>query len=132
VYGAGCGNPALALTTTAPPIIGTTAKLTLGNAPSSVAFIAGGLSNTRWGTVPLPFSLTTLGMPGCELLQSAEEVGLLMTSVGTGTATFDWPLPNQISIIGERVYLQSWALAPGQNAANVTLSNGVEWLVGNF
>lgn len=130
-YGSGCGNPALLLTTSAPPVLGAISQVTLANVPASIAFISGGLSNTTWGGSPLPASLAAFGMPGCELLQSAEEIGLPMTPTGAGTAAFDWTLPNQGSLIGFPVYLQCWALAPGQNPAGVVLSNGLEWVLGN-
>lgn len=131
-FGAGCGNPALDLAGSAPPIIGTTAQVVLANAPTPFAFLAVGWSNTASGPTPLPISLAGIGMPGCQLLQSAEVLGLNTTATGTGTAAYDWPLANLGSLIGLHVYLQGWALAPGQNPANLIVSNGLEWVIGSF
>lgn len=34
-------------------------------------------------------------------------------------------------LIGLHVHLQGWASAPGANASNTIVSNGVEWVIGN-
>ena len=130
-FGAGCGSPVFDLAGSSPPVIGTTAQAVLSNAPTPFAFLAIGWSNTFRGSAPLPLPLAGIGMPGCELLQSAEVLGLAATPTGTGTATYDWPLPNLGSLIGLQAYLQGWALAPGQNAAGLIVSNGLEWRIGN-
>ena len=75
--------------------------------------------------------LATYGMPGCDLLHSAEAAAIPTTSTGTGTAIFSWPLPNWSGLIGLHIYLQGWAPAPGANTAGVIVSNGVEWVIGN-
>jgi glucose/arabinose dehydrogenase len=131
-YGLGCGNPPLDLSGSSPPIIGTTGQVVLSHAPTTFAFIAIGFSNTILGAATLPVSLAGIGMPGCLLLQSAEVGGLVMTPTGPGTAQYDWPLPNLGGLIGQRVYLQGWALAPAYNAIGVIVSNGVEWRIGNM
>ena len=132
IYGIGCGSPALDLSGSAPPVIGATGQLILTNAPTPFAFIAAGLSNTVWGAVPLPAPLAGIGMPGCLLLQSTDVGGLVTTSTGAGTAQYDWPLPNLGGLIGQRLYMQGWALAPGYNAIGIIVSNGVEWQIGNL
>ena len=131
-FGTGCGSPSLDLAASAPPTIGAVAQVDLANVPTPFAFLAVGWSNTFWGQQPLPLSLAGVGMPGCFLLQSAEVVGLVATSTGVATATYSWPLPNLGSLIGLRVYLQGLALAPGYNPANLIVSNGLEWVLGNF
>ena len=131
-FGAGCGSPALSLASSAAPIIGTTAQVAIANTPTPFAFLAVGWSNTAAGPTPLPISLAGIGMPGCFLLQSAEVLGLTAPATGAGTAAYDWPLPNLGSLIGLHVYLQGWALAPGENAAELIVSNGLEWVIGNF
>ncbi len=131
-YGVGCGSPALQLSGSVPPVIGTTGQVVLANAPTPFVFLAGGLSNTTFGSAPLPVTLAGIGMPGCFLHQSTEVSGLAMTPTGAGTAKFDWPLPNLGSLIGQRVYMQGWALAPGYNTVGVIVSNGVAWQIGNM
>jgi hypothetical protein len=113
-----------------PPRIGATARVTLANVPSNVVFVAFGLSNTAWGAVSLPLSLARFGMPGCDLLQSAE-ASLSATMTGASTASYSLSLPNLASLIGLVVYLQGWAVAPSANAGNTIVSNGVDWLIGN-
>jgi hypothetical protein len=69
-------------------------------------------------------------MPGCSLLHSAEVTGQPTTSTGSGTATYAFAIPNNAALVGFHVYLQAWAWAPGANAANVIVSNGLDWQVG--
>jgi hypothetical protein len=40
------------------------------------------------------------------------------------------PLPNWSGLIGLHLYLQGWANAPGVNAGNTIVSNGIDWLIG--
>ena len=70
-------------------------------------------------------------MPGCSLLQSTESGSLPAVFNGPGTAIYSLALPNWAALIGLPVYLQAWASAPGANTANVIVSNGVEWVIGN-
>lgn len=130
VYGAGCGNPALALTPAALPTIGTTARATLTNVPASLAFVALGWSRTAFGPYPLPLGLGGYGLTGCDLLQSAEAAAQPVAFTGAGTANYNLPLPNLSGLIGLRVYLQGWAYAPGVNVASTIVSNAIEWTVG--
>ena len=55
----------------------------------------------------------------------------LTVVINGGTATFSLPLPNTAGLIGLHLYLQGWAYAPGANAGDMIVSNGVEWLIGN-
>lgn len=131
-FGNGCGSPALTLSlvANARPVINTTASATLANIPSSLAFVALGWSNTAFGPFALPLTLAGYGLPGCSLLTSSEFSALPVTFTGPGTATFDLPLPNINALIGLHVYLQAWANAPGANAGDLIVSNGVEWVIG--
>jgi hypothetical protein len=132
-FGNGCGTPALALSPVSinRPIIGTTPQVSLTGIPSSMSFVAIGWSNTTAGVFQLPMSLSGFGMPGCDLLQSAEFAAIPMTFTGQGTASYGLSLPNWGALVGVSMFLQAWANAPGANTANVIVSNGVEWVVGN-
>ena len=130
-YGTGCGSPALTISPGALPRINTIAQALLTNIPSSLAFVCLGWSNTTTGIFALPLSLAPFGLPGCLLQQSLEVSSLPVTSTGVGTATFSVPLPNNTGLLGLRVYLQGWAIAPGYNPGNLILSNGLEWLIGS-
>jgi hypothetical protein len=134
-FGAGCGNPALTLTPVSgsPPRIGTTARVAVANVPSNIAFVALGTSRTARGTASLPMSLAQFGLPGCDLLQSADAI-LPAVMTGPTAADFSSPLPNLGALIGMPVYLQGWAIsasADANNWASSIVSNGVHWLLGN-
>ncbi|MFY9344334.1 MAG: hypothetical protein WAT39_17715 [Planctomycetota bacterium] len=130
-YGAGCGNPALAFAPTARPVMGTTCTAAITNAPTTLAAVAMGWSNTFSFPVVLPFELSGIGMPGCYLLQSFDVPGLGATPVGAGTLQFGYPVPGDLGLLGAHVYLQAYCLAPGTNPLGVIVSNGIDWLIGN-
>ena len=131
-FGLGCGAPVLTLapTPTALPRINATARASLVNAPTSPAFVALGWSSTSAGPFPLPMPLALYGMPGCNLLQSADLGSRPLTPTGPTTAAYSLPLPNWGGLLGLHIYLQGWAVAPGANSAAIILSNGVEWVIG--
>jgi hypothetical protein len=132
-YGVACGTPPLVLAQVAQsrPVLGQTAIVRLAAAPTPAVALAIGWSNTTFGTVPLPLALGSLGLTACFLHQSADVVGLSFTPSGTG---FDGAvaLPNSSSLLGGHVYLQAFGFAPGQNPAQLTTSNGIDWRFGNL
>jgi hypothetical protein len=133
-YGVGCGAPQLTFTSspTGRPVIGQVASANIGNATSSVAAVAIGWSRDQFGPFALPVTLAGIGMPGCDLLQSSDVLGLATTSTGPSTLVFDQPLPNDLSIVGQIVYLQAYSFAPGANQLEVVASNGIEWIIGDL
>ncbi|MBK8100821.1 MAG: hypothetical protein IPK26_27355 [Planctomycetes bacterium] len=132
-FGSGCGRPALALSPVANgrPSINTTAQVSLTNIPASLAFVALGWSRTVLGAFSLPLSLSGFGMPGCDLLQSADVAALPLSSNGPGAATYSLFIPNSTAYIGLHVYLQGWAVSPGANPSDTIVINGVKWALGN-
>jgi len=134
-YGLGCGTPALALLADpqAQPILGTTPRATIPNAPAALAFVAMGSNRTSFAGLPIPVSLASYGMPGCDLLQSAD-LGAVFgtTAAGASGLQFQLPLANVPALLGLQLFLQAWAPAPGANAAGVIVSNGLEWRLGNI
>ena len=134
-YGAGCGSPPLEIAPDpgALPVLGTTAIAEIDDIPpaSLGAFVGLGWSNVFAGPFPLPFSMAQYGMPGCDLLQSSERSVSPTVPTGPGRASYSLPIPNMAGLIGLQVYVQGWASAPGQNAANVILSNALAWTIGN-
>lgn len=132
VFGSGCGSPALALLPDAAglPFIGMSARAFLTNVPSPFAFIAVGWSNTQAGPFLLPVPLDGYGMTGCFMRQSSEAIGEPTTSTGPGTASYSLSVPFLSSLLGLRIYLQGWAVAPGMNPAGIIVSNGLDWQVG--
>lgn len=132
-FGTGCGSPPLTLdqVPTARPTIGTTAQCALSNVTSTLTFVALGWSRTALGTLPLPLALDSFGLPGCELLVSAEVGAASVQLTSVSTATYSLALPNILGLIGVRLYLQGWGYAPGVNPGHTVVSNGLEWVVGN-
>jgi len=132
-FGSGCGNPAMTMfpVASAPPAINATAQASLTNIPSTLAFVALGWSRAMVGPFALPFPLVGYGMPGCFMLQSAEAAAQPVAFTGPGTATFSLPLPNWAGLVGLHLHLQGWANAPGANAAQAIVSNGIEWVIGH-
>jgi hypothetical protein len=133
-FGAGCagtmGAPTLAPALGSRPILGTTFTANLGSLPQSLAVMATGFSNTRFGPVTLPFDLTPLGMPGCSLLTS-----VVLTQVATGTgnaATWSISVPNDSSILGASFFNQAFVPSPSTNPAGLVVTNGGRGRLGGY
>lgn len=133
-YGNGCGTPALDFVpdANARPLLGQVARATIANAPTLAAGVALGFSDQAFGMLSLPLSLAGAGMAGCDLLQSADVLGLGATPQSASTLSFALAVPPQPSLLGSRVFLQAYALAPGVNPAQVIVSNGVAWSFGDL
>ncbi|MCR9247467.1 MAG: hypothetical protein NXI31_20745 [bacterium] len=132
-YGSGCGTPTLTAQTSSRPILGANAGLQLQGVPGgSPAFVSIGWSDTNAGGIQLPLALVGYGMPGCELLQSAEVVALPTTRLAGSLAQFTFAVPATPGFLALELYLQAWAPAPTANPAGVIVSNGVAWTIGSF
>lgn len=132
-YGTGCGTPLLGFVPDADgrPVIGRVGSATVASVPSAVVLVMLGVSNTNYGGIPLPFPLAVIGMPGCDLLQSANVPGLPTAPLGATTRKFAVSIPPLNPLLGMTLHLQAYAYAPGQNALGMTTSNGVSWSFGN-
>lgn len=133
-FGAGCGSPPLGLVPDASgrPILGQSAIATIVDAPTLAAAMSIGWSNAAFGPFALPVTLAGIGMPGCELLQSADVTSLGVTAQTSSTLRFNLPLPNSQSLLGTPVFLQAYAFAPGANPLEVVVSNGLAWTIGDI
>jgi len=58
-------------------------------------------------------------------------LGLPTTALAGTTRAFALALPNAPTLLGVVVYLQAYAFAPAANPAQLVLSNGVTWTIGN-
>jgi hypothetical protein len=132
-YGQGCGSPALTLAPDANrrPVLGHVGRVTISQAPTALAGIAMGWSNTLAFPIPLPLDLSAFGLPGCYLWQSLDVFGLPANATSASTLQFDYAIPTSPSLIGGHAYLQAYCYAPGVNPGDMVLSNGVDWVVGN-
>lgn len=129
-FGSGCagsrGVPALRAPT-GPPVAGQNFRVQVDNLPlSGPAFLFLGASNTLYGTLPLPFALGMIGMPGCDLLVSGDTLFPVANILGVGLWTMDVPA----SLSGTVLYQQAFAVDPPANATGLTVSRGVRSRVG--
>ena len=98
-----------------------------GGAVSAPAVLVLGASNTNWLGVPLPLALPDA--PGCNLYVSMDVSFPTVTGSG-GVAQFPVTVPNVPSLIGGHVYTQFGCVDLGTNQLGVTLSNGLDTLIG--
>jgi 3-phytase len=132
-YGTGCGSPALGFVPDANgrPLLGQVGSATITDTPTPLAGVAVGWSNQFFGTLPLPVSLDSIGMPGCSLLQSADILGLGTSPLTPTTNSFALAIPSAAGLIGTHLYMQAYAFAPGVNPLQIVISNGIEWRLGD-
>jgi hypothetical protein len=83
-----------------------------------------GSSNTTSGGIPLPFDLTPVGAPGCQLLVTATQIMLAMASGPGGDVAASLPIPTTSSLDGAVFYLQALVYDPSVNALGFVTSNG--------
>lgn len=134
-FGVGCagnaGIPGLAPAAGQLPRIGKTFTVQLSNVPAGpLRFPFGfvGASKTLWSSVPLPFDLGTIGMPGCTLYCGTDLVFQLANL--SGIATWTLTLPPDVALVGAQAYQQGLVLDPGVNLLGVTTSNALELKLG--
>jgi hypothetical protein len=109
IFGQGCGPvatwPRIDVLAGAPKI---NTSMTVGGrllAPSSVSITAIGLSNTSWLGLTLPFMLDPNVGPPCQLYVAAQ-IQLPGATDSQGQLNQVFPIPNDQTIIGIKVYMQ--------------------------
>ena len=132
-FGQGCGTPPMTLAGDPlnPPRTGARSTYVVDHLPLPFGCVMLGWSSTMAGAIALPLQLGPFGMPGCELLQSAELVFLPLTANTAGSGTLSLDIPPLGVLLGGSIYLQAWTIAPGVNPAQMVLSNGVHCTIGN-
>ena len=108
------------------PWIGDTFAVQFENVPSgaAVGVILGLSSSLLPGGVPLPLDLGPIGMPGCLLANSNED--LLLAPGGRWTMT----IPNSLNLIGAVFFDQAIVLERSANAFGAILSDGSRGVIG--
>jgi hypothetical protein len=130
-FGSGCvgsaGTPSLQASS--PPWLGQPATLVVSSTPPSApVLVAFSLSNTAWGTTPLPMPLAAFGMPGCSLLVGA---GTLGAAASTGpSASIVVAVPPNPALAGAVIHTQALIVDPLANTAGATTSNGLTLQLG--
>jgi hypothetical protein len=112
------------------PITGSTFVQELFHVGAASGVIALGFSNQQWSGNTLPWSLATLGMPGCTMHTSPDFP--FFVTFQAGRATLSWPLPNAPSLAGVRIFAQGFVLDPGANAMGAVVSNAGTIVIGPF
>jgi Galactose oxidase, central domain len=130
-YGSGCpgsaGTPYLDLNPGVLPFSGQRFSVLVKRLPffAPTFLMVGGSDQNHLG-LPLPYSLASLGMPGCNLLTGPDEV-YPCTNV-FGTALWDVQIPPGLG--GQTFFNQAVIFDSGANSMGVSLSNGGRALVG--
>ena len=122
-FGQGCagsaGTPELVARNGSLPWVGATFEYEVTNlVPNRPAWVFVGVSNTSWGAITLPLSLSFLGLAPCEILVSGEIV-VPRLSLG-GVASGSLNVPNVSALAGQVLYLQGLAADP---VVGLTVSN---------
>ncbi|MCB9889998.1 MAG: hypothetical protein H6836_10530 [Planctomycetes bacterium] len=119
-----CGSGgAPSLSNTGVPTLGTTFSVDLSSAPANAgAIFAIGVSNTAWGSIGLPFDLSVLNAPGCNLYVSLE-FQFLVTTTAAGGYSFSLSIPNDSRLKGFHFYNQYGVGSPTANPFGVAFSN---------
>lgn len=134
-FGSGCGTPPLLLQRESAmrPLLGVVGVARVSNAPTQIAGVAMGFSNQFYGPFALPVPLDSIGMSGCQLWHSADVLALpLAPGSAPLSLDFAYAIPTQPQLLGARVYLQAYVVAPGANSLQIISSNAIEWRLGAF
>jgi len=131
-YGKGCkgSNGVPMLSNTGLPKLGQSFQVDLANARANApALITLGVSDTKFGALVLPFDLTPIGAPSCQLLASPETLIPFATS-GTGTASIKFMIPNLSSLNNVSLFNQFMISDPTANKLTLVFSNGGKMTMG--
>ncbi len=76
----------------------------------------------------LPYDLQVIGMNGCPLLVSTEKI----VPINSGGTPRFWGLvvPEEMTLLGMRIFLQGYTLDSAANPTGVAVSNGLEAVIG--
>lgn len=120
----------LSLAASAPPLLGTTIDLLVGDEYGASL----GLTALTTTSLAVGLDLASFGAPGCSVLV---DIGVAATvplsnvpTTGLGMVVV-LPIPNQHALLGARVFGQSVWLDPTANALGLVTSNGLELKLGN-
>lgn len=134
-FGSGCmgsaGTPRLEALGLSRPWLGSTYELLVSQLPPQPGFamVIYGFSDVWWQTVPLPFTLSSYGMPGCQTWISVDDP-FFVPHAG-GAFTFPFPLPNDPVFAGFDFFNQVLVFdSAAPNPAGAVVSNAVRAHIG--
>ncbi len=99
-----------------------------GNQPAFACF---GASTTQWGALQLPFSLASLGLPGCAVYTDWS-LSFTRTTDIAGNAELSLPVPGDAGLLGAVLYGQ-WAVGDARvnPAFPLATSDGLQFTLGS-
>ncbi len=113
------------------PIIGKSFSILLSKAMAKApALLMTGFSNKAFGTIPLPFSLASLGANGCSLYQSFD-FGVATVTDAQGAGSMLLPIPMDTFLLGGKIHSQ-WLVADVKaNALGASFSDAGTGTIGS-
>ena len=138
-FGSGCPGATATLTldaTTGAPRLGRPFTLrTAGLTPATTGLLFFALDDRSWLSFELPYSLATLGAPGCSVLVDIDPgsgaTDQILQADASGTASFTVPIPNDVAALGLRFFNQFVAYeAPPSRPLPLSVSNGTRAVIG--
>lgn len=122
--------PQLAVDAQAPARIGQTMIFAgIGLPANAAAVLLFGLSDTSWAGGTLPVDLGVFGMPGCPLLVRPDAM-LFGAADGAGAVSLPLTIPWRPSLLGLSIYGQLFVQDAGRNLAGLSVSAGVQAVLG--
>jgi len=88
-----------------------------------------GVSNSSWGSIPLPLDLTLLGMRGCTLLVSPDLTSFFILD-WQGQSKIATTIPSDPTLFGAQIYGQTWAPDAAANPLGAATTNGFAARIG--
>lgn len=130
--GAGCpgtSGVAPSLNSSLRPWLGEPFAITISQLPTAgIGLMISGLSDTTSPLGPLPVSLASIGMPGCDLRVDPVIIDAVFA---TGTsATWSLNIPLDAMLLGQQFFSQCGAIDVGANTANLTTGNYAVSVIG--
>ncbi|MED5330655.1 MAG: hypothetical protein VX916_05135 [Planctomycetota bacterium] len=130
-FGSGCGSSTTPVIDIGdlPPELGQSAFsfMVTDVTPGAAGWILLGSSNIGWGATVLPWSLSGLGYPGCELLVSLDLPMVPVTADATGLVTLNLGIPSASILLGQTFYAQGAFL---DASSALEMSGGIAFTLG--
>lgn len=112
------------------PAIGRPMTILLASArPNSIALLNFGDSNTRWGALNLPLSMSAFRAPNC-YLRTSQLFSVVVPTNSAGQSFVQLRVPNKPSLVGTRFYNQAMVYDPAANKLRLSFTNGAAAQVG--
>jgi len=136
-FGTGCagsaGTPTLAPAPYQAPWLGDSFDVQISGGPAGGGFaiMVIGFSDTTWNGMPLPASLASLGLPGCDTYISLDDTSPVGLSNGSGTWT--GIVCNCPGILGLNFYLQAGIIDLGvSRPIPASVTNALQGVIGSW